>query len=172
MMGSDRDTYLELVPRFRLRSRRRRHKRIEYSQRWKPREVSIRSPQSLDLMIDADGRDSRVMHTATGGKRVLRDRAQRCRMRRRLADQHNRRRSQPDVDLIERLIQRAWRVEHARVSHDGQKLMHARPRNRPLACSLGQILDARSGPFMPCRIATVGVHQNVRVHRDHPPRPS
>jgi hypothetical protein len=56
--------------------------------------------------------------------------------------------------------------------YDGEKLMEAGPRDGPRVAALGQFRQSSIGGVVPRRLFTVGVHEQVRVNGDHPPRPS
>ena len=88
-----------------------------------------------------------------------------------LGDKDKRRRFKPGRDLGDGARQwRRWR-EDARVSHDGQELVHARPRNGPRPPSLGQLPQACFRLRVPRGVLAVRVDQNIGIDSRHAPRP-
>ena len=81
-------------------------------------------------------------------------------------------RCQPCVYLIEcPCDRRRWRID-ARMGHDSEELMQARPRNRPGCLPFGEFCHPLRSGFMKRRIFSMRIDQNVRVHGDQLPRPS
>src|SRR5262245_29038198 len=58
------------------------------------------------------------------------------------------------------------------MGHDGQELVQAGPWDGPERATFSQLRQARVGRVVPRGILAMGVHEEIRIKGDHPPRPS
>ncbi len=58
------------------------------------------------------------------------------------------------------------------MGHNGEKFVNAWPWYGPWRSSLSQSEEVSIGPFVPRGIFAVGIHENIAIDGDHPPRPS
>ena len=91
---------------------------------------------------------------------------------RRFGEQDRGRRFEPGIHLLDRLLHRAGGRVDPRVGHHREELVHARPGECPCRLPLRHLPDRLPGTVVEGRIATMGVDEQVRIDRDHDPRPS
>ena len=93
-------------------------------------------------------------------------------MRARLRQQFRNRGFESCVHLVQRLFKGGGRIVDARMAHDGDEFVDARPRQTPPHPALGKLPDAGTGGLVSFRIGAVRVNQDVGVDGTQPPRPS
>src|SRR5947207_1278712 len=62
-------------------------------------------------------------------------------------------------------------VVAATTGYGGGKLVHARPRYRPECTAAAQPIEQRLGGSVEGAVRAVGINEQIRVDRDHVPRP-
>src|SRR5204863_10164145 len=75
------------------------------------------------------------------------------------------------VDGVECNRERRRILEYPRMSDDGEKLVHARPRYRPECTAAAQRIEQRDGGSVQGAVGAVRIDEQIRVDRDHAPRP-
>ena len=53
-----------------------------------------------------------------------------------------------------------------------RELMEAWPKDSPGCAILRELAQPRRGAIMPFAVAAMGIHENIGVDGNHPPRPS
>jgi len=76
----------------------------------------------------------------------------------RLGKHYERRRFEPSRYLFTSPWWRRRRRENSFVRHDREKLMYARPRQRPRRVTLCEFSNAFRGPLVPRAVTTMGIH--------------
>lgn len=79
---------------------------------------------------------------------------------------------QPSIDLIERRGQWRRRIIDAVMRDDSEKLVQARPRDRPSRRTRREVGDASFCNSVELRVLTAGMNEEVGIDRDQEPRPS
>ena len=137
-----------------------------------PPEVPVGGPELADAVLPADRRHARVVDLGPGNLRRREEGFQLLPVPFRLPEQHQGRRLQPGVDLRDGPPDGRRGSEDPWMRGDGEKLVDARPRDRPGRPPFGQAGDAIEGGPVPGRLLAVGVDEEVGVDGDQPPRPS
>ena len=78
----------------------------------------------------------------------------------------------PGVDLVEGALKGRRRRIDTRMRDDGEKLVHARPGNRPWRRSLREFRNSLRCDVVKRRVLSMGVDKNARGDGDQPLRPS
>ena len=145
--------------------------RIDRHQPGESAEVAIRGPQLAHAVLPAQRRDPRVVNLRSGDP-APGEQAPQCRpVRRRFGQQRERRRFEPGIHLVEGPGQRrGWSID-ARMRHDGEKFVQARPGNGPGRRAFGKPRHALERDFVERRILAVRIDQNIGIDGDHAPRP-
>lgn len=123
-------------------------------------------------MLHAQCGDARIVHLGSLDFACQEKRLELMPMALPFPEQHESRRFQPRIDLVNGGVDRRGRCIDTWMGHDGEKLMDARPRNRPRCPSFRERLDYSGGPYVPFAVLAVGVDQQICVNGDQPPRPS
>ena len=118
-------------------------------------------------MVDANGRDSRIMNRPANQLGYYREPLERVEMDRGFAERLKRGRREPRIDLRKRLGTGTRRLEDSRARHYREKLVDARPWNGPSDTTFSQFGNARGRALMPFVIAPVCVDQDIGIDRDH-----
>lgn len=75
-------------------------------------------------------------------------------------------RCQP-AKLLQRKLDRRWRLENARVGDDGEEFVDTGPGNRPWRGALRQRFDQPARLCMELRVRPMGLDEQIGVNRDH-----
>ena len=133
-------------------------------------EIAIVGPQFTHAVRKTECSDARIVDLRPGGPargQAIREHGP---VRVVLRQRDERRRLEPRADLIESVRQRRRRPVVARMRHDCEKFVDARPGNRPGAPSFGESRDGIARHRVPGRVPPMRVHEQVRVDGDHEPR--
>lgn len=134
--------------------------------------VTVCRPQLVDAMLPAQRCHPGIVDAGTDHLAGREEGAQGRPVARRFAEERDGRRLQPRVDLIERTVERSWRHVDAGVGDDGEKLMQARPWDRPGLRAFGERGQPLQGGAMKGRVLTMGIDENVGIDCNQLPRPS
>src|ERR1035437_1075423 len=80
-------------------------------------------------------------------------------------------RSQPRVHGSECSFKRRWSFENTETGHHADEFMNARPRNRPGSGVVAEGIKQRLCVCMMRAFPAVRIDQQVRIKRNHVPRP-
>ena len=150
----------------------RSHQRIPSLQIAKAGEVPIGGQQLPYSMMNAQGRDSPIVHARSSNLRPSHDSRQHIPVAFRLSEHHQRRRLEPRCDLFKRLGKWSRRREDPLVRDDRQKLVQAGPRKGPRSSTLCQFTQTGGSLLMPLAVAAMSIDKDVCIDSDQPPRPS
>ena len=146
--------------------------RIGHGQAGEAPKIAIHGPELPNPMLPAEGGNARVVDAPAA--RVARQNLlpELVPVLLRLCQQHQCRRLQPRLYLIERPIGRRRRIVDAWMGDDRQKFMNAGPRNRPCGRAFGKLSKTFRCRSVKRRIFSMRVDENIRVDCDQEPRPS
>src|SRR3990172_1102745 len=121
--------------------------------------IAVGGPELLDAVLQAQGRDTRVVHLWTHNFAGQQQPAQPFPVYLRFGEKNERRRLDPCIDLAKRSCERCRRREYFRMSNYCQEFVDAWPGNSPCRASLGEFRPPRLGGLMPFRVLAVRMDQ-------------
>ena len=122
-------------------------------------------------MLEAEGRDARVVHPTAGHLAIAEKAAEVRPVIRTLGEQDECRTLEPCIELSEGLGEGRRGVENPRMRDDRKELVNTRPRNAPAVRTLSYSHERLRCCGMKRMIPAMRVDEDVRVDRDHAPRP-
>ena len=149
----------------------RGHQWIAHRQPGKSVEISIRGPEFADAVMQTERHDARIVDERSLQSRRCRLVPQLVEVTLAFADQIKIAPGKPGIDRAERGNDRRRLLEYPGMGDDAHEFMHAGPGNRPRCGTAAQSLDQLMGSVMIGAVGAMGIHEQVRVHRDHVPRP-
>jgi len=145
--------------------------RVPRSEAHEPAEVAVRGPDLANPVPQAKGRDAGVVHPRAGNPSGLDLRAQVSPVLGTLREEHEARRLEPRLDLVEGGLGRRRRIPDPRMRGDRQELVDAGPGEGPvprrgLAVASPESLD--SGPRLRGASGQLGCRKQKPCRRRRP----
>lgn len=135
-------------------------------------EIPIRGPQFAHPVETAERGHAGVVHRRASDPALDQGGTQAGPVPLDLGEENKARSFEPRLYLIQRGFQRAGRSEDPRMGDNREELVDAGPRDAPGRSVLGELRDPCGRCPVPLGIFAVSVDEEIRIDRDHPPRPS
>lgn len=130
-------------------------------------EVTVCSPQLGDAVIEADSGDPRVVNPRTDHPRRTKQLDKRLQVTRSLGKELHRAGRVQLLHHAQSVRGLARRIVDPRVGDDGEELVHAGPRDRPVSGRVDQALHRFARAFVMWAVSSMGINKEVRVDGDH-----
>ena len=144
-----------------------RDQRIEAAEGGEGGEVAVGGPEFLHAVVEAEGGDAGIVDFGASDFSREREFAQFLEVSWSFAEEAEGGARLPGGEGVQGGDEgRGWLVNFW-MSHDGQELMKAGPRDGPRAFRIGESGEFLVRSFVPRRVLAVGVDQDVGVDRDH-----
>ena len=114
-------------------------------------------------MMYAQRRNPGIVHLGSSDTSVLEEPTKNSPVSGGLRERRQAGRLEPGIDLFQGQRKRRGRTVDSGMGHDSQKLVEARPGDRPGGRCAGQPADASERGLVPRRVLAMGVHEEVGV---------